>query len=73
MDATTIGQLIASVGPGTAIGVLGVWFGFKKDAQCTALMERLIGILDKQSQSNNAVVSSIDGLREAIRLGTEVK
>ncbi len=70
MDAQGIASLIAAFGPGTAIGALGLYYGFRKDAQCTALMERIIKIAEGQAVSNERVVSTIDALRRAIRVGT---
>ena len=70
MEAAAIVELVQSFGPGIGIGSLGLWFGFKKDAQCTALMERIIDIAKAQSESNGQVVSSLDALRAAIKLGT---
>jgi hypothetical protein len=58
------------VGPGLAIGVLGVWAAIKKDAQCTALMERLAAIAEKQAVSNEQVATSLNGVSDAIRIGT---
>ncbi len=63
-------KLVQTMGPGLAMGVLGIWFAMKKDAQYTALMERLVAIAEKNTASNIQVVGSLDGLREAIRIGT---
>lgn len=68
--AAELMKLIETMGPGLAMGVLGLWFGFKKDKQCTELMERIAGIAEKNTVSNLQVVTSVDGLRDAIRMGT---
>ena len=70
MEAAAIVELIQSFGPGMGVGGLGLWFGFKKDAQCTALMERIITIAEGQTASNAQVSSSLDAIRAAIKLGT---
>jgi hypothetical protein len=67
---TELPKLIGQMGPGLAIGVLGIWAAIKKDAQCTALMERLAAIAEKQAVSNEQVATSLNGVRDAIRIGT---
>lgn len=70
MAATAIAQLITSLGPGMAMAVLGIWFGLRKDSQCTELARQLTNIATGVAVSNAQVTAAIDGLREAIRQGT---
>jgi hypothetical protein len=69
MDVTAI-QSVVGVIPGGGIAALAIWFALRKDAQCTALMQQLTDIAKGVAVSNQQVVTSIDGLRDAIKQGT---
>jgi hypothetical protein len=70
MDASVIQGLIGAL-PGGGVASLAVWFALRKDTQCTGLMQQLTDIAVKQATSNEQVASSINALRDAIRLGTK--
>lgn len=68
MDTATLTSLIGAL-PGGGMAVIALWFALRKDAQCTALMERISAIAEKSATSNQSVAQSLDALREAIRQG----
>ncbi len=70
MEAVAIGELITTFGPGTAIAALSLFFAWQKDKQCTALMERLAIIAEKNAVANEGVKSALIAVRDAIQVGT---
>lgn len=69
MEADVINGLIGVI-PGGGIATLAVWFALRKDAQCTDLMKQMADLARAQAVSASEVKSALDGIREAIRVGT---
>lgn len=69
MDAATIQAMIGAL-PGGGIAALAIWFALRKDAQCSALMERMGDLAKAQAVSASEVKTALDGIRDAIRVGT---
>lgn len=69
MEADVIQALIGVI-PGGGIATLAIWFALKKDGQCTALMTQMADLAKAQAVSATEVKNSLDGIRDAIRVGT---
>jgi hypothetical protein len=69
MDASTI-QAMLGVLPGGGIAALAIWFALKKDSQCTSLMQQMADLAKAQAVSSSEVKSALEGIRDAIRVGT---
>lgn len=69
MDLSAI-QGVLGVLPGGGVAALAIWFALRKDQQCTSLAQQLTDIAKSTAVSNQQVVSSLDALRDAIKMGT---
>lgn len=69
MDVNVINGLIGAL-PGGGIAALAIWFALRKDAQCTDLMKQMADLARAQAVSSSEVKSALEGIREAIRVGT---
>lgn len=69
MEADAIQTFLGFL-PGGGIASLAIWFALRKDAQCTALMERMSALAEAQVASATKVQAALDGIRDAIRIGT---
>jgi hypothetical protein len=69
MDAAAIQSLLGVI-PGGGIAALAIWFALRKDNQCTALMTQMAELARLQAVSASEVKTSLDSIRDAIRVGT---
>ena len=69
MDASAIQAMIGAI-PGGGIAALCVWFALRKDGQYVALMQQMVDLVKTQAVANAEMKATLDGLRDAIRLGT---
>lgn len=69
MEIADLQALLGAL-PGGGIACLALWFAWKKDAQCTALMQQMTELVKSSTASAGEVKASLDAIREAIRTGT---
>lgn len=70
MDVSTIAELFKTFGLAGMVAILAIWALIQKDKQCTAMMEKVSEIAKDNAVAAQQVATSLETLREAIRLGT---